>query len=133
LGEADIILTGVSRTCKTPASIYLATQGWRVANVPLVLGVEPPRELFSLPRRKVAVLMVQPERLAVLREARIERLGTSSQGYATLDFVREEVTYAYELLGRRPDWPIVDMTFKSIEEAATEIANLVRRPEKGIG
>jgi regulator of PEP synthase PpsR (kinase-PPPase family) len=127
LPEADIVLTGVSRTCKTPTSIYLATQGWRVANVPVVLGVEPPAELFSLPKRRVAMLTVQPERLAALREARVERLGTSRQGYADVEHVRNEVTYAFELLDRRPDWPVVDMTAKSIEEAATEIVNLLGR------
>jgi regulator of PEP synthase PpsR (kinase-PPPase family) len=127
LPEADIVLIGVSRTCKTPVSIYLATQGWRVANVPLVLGMKPPAELFDLPKRKVVALMVEPERLAILREARIERLGTPSQGYADLDSVRREITYAYDLMGRRPDWPIVDMTAKSIEEAATEVVSLIGR------
>lgn len=122
---ADIVLVGVSRTCKTPVSMYLATQGWRVANVPVVLGLEPPAELFSLPRRRGVALMVQPERLAALRRARVERLGTSGVGYADLAGVRREVAYAYELLERRPDWPIVDMTAKSIEEAATEIVNLI--------
>jgi hypothetical protein len=125
LERADLVLVGVSRTCKTPTSIYLATQGWRVANVPLVLGIEPPKSLFKLPRRRVVALTVEPERLAVLRKPRVERLGTSGRGYATLDFIRRELVYAYEILGRRPDWPIVDMTAKSIEEAAAEITHLV--------
>jgi regulator of PEP synthase PpsR (kinase-PPPase family) len=131
LSQADIVLVGVSRTCKTPVSVYLATQGWRVANVPLVIGLEPPAELFALPKRRVAVLMVEPERLAALRQARVERLGTPSQGYADLDGVRQEIVYAYELLDRRPDWPIVDMSAKSIEEAATEIVSLVGRRVEG--
>lgn len=125
LPEADIVLIGVSRTCKTPTSIYLANQGWRVANVPVILGIEPPAELFGLPKRKVVMLTVQPERLATLRETRVERLGTTRQGYADLDYVRKEVAYAYELLDRRPDWPIVEMTAKSIEEAAAEIVSLL--------
>jgi regulator of PEP synthase PpsR (kinase-PPPase family) len=127
LSEADIVLIGVSRTCKTPVSIYLATHGWRVANVPLVLGVDPPPALFAMPKRKVVALMVEPERLATLRAVRIERWGTSSLGYADLDSVKREVAYAYELIGRRPDWPIVDMTAKPIEEAATEVVNLLGR------
>lgn len=131
LPRADIVLIGVSRTCKTPVSMYLATQGWRVANVPLVLGLEPPAELFALRKRRVIALTVQPERLAVLREVRIERMGTMRQGYADLTFVRQEVKYAYELLGRRPDWPIVDMTAKPIEEAAAEIVNLIDRRSDG--
>jgi regulator of PEP synthase PpsR (kinase-PPPase family) len=133
LSQADIVLVGVSRTCKTPVSMYLATHGWRVANAPIVLGLDPPTEIFDLPKRRVVVLMVQPERLAILREARIERLGTSRRGYADLDWVRQELAYAYELLDRRPDWPIVDMTAKSIEEAAIEIVNLVRRPTGDLG
>jgi regulator of PEP synthase PpsR (kinase-PPPase family) len=131
LTRADIVLVGVSRTCKTPVSMYLATQGWRVANVPLILGLEPTPDLFTLPKRRVVALMVQPERLAALRKARVERLGTSSMGYADLDGVRREVVYAYELLERRPDWPLVDMTAKSIEEAATEIVNLIGEPSDG--
>jgi regulator of PEP synthase PpsR (kinase-PPPase family) len=127
LSQADIVLVGLSRTFKTPLSIYLANQGWRVANVPLILNIEPPANLFTLPRRRVVVLMVQPEQLAVLRGTRVQRLGTQGAGYADLDYVRREVANVYELLERRPDWPIVDMTAKSIEEAAAEIVTLVGR------
>jgi regulator of PEP synthase PpsR (kinase-PPPase family) len=127
LSLADIVLVGVSRTCKTPVSMYLATQGWSVANVPLILGIEPPAELFSLPKRRVVALMVEPERLAMLRQARLERLGTPRKGYADLRGVQQEVVHAYHVLDRRPDWPIVNMTAKSIEEAATEVVNLVGR------
>jgi regulator of PEP synthase PpsR (kinase-PPPase family) len=133
LSQAHIVLVGVSRTAKTPTSMYLATQGWRVANVPLVLGIKPPEELFALPKRRAVMLMVQPERLAALREIRVEHMGVSHRGYADLDHVREEVTYAYEILDRRPDWPIVDMTFKSIEEAAAEIVSLVGQRAEGPG
>jgi regulator of PEP synthase PpsR (kinase-PPPase family) len=125
LSQANIVLVGVSRTFKTPLSIYLANQGWRVANVPLILDIEPPANLFTLPKRRVVVVMVQPERLAVLRGTRLERLGTRGAGYSDLEFVRREVAYAYEVIDRRPDWPIVDMTAKSIEEAAAEIVSLV--------
>jgi hypothetical protein len=131
LDRADIVLIGVSRTCKTPVSMYLATQGWRVANVPLIHGIEPPKQLWDLPRRRVVALMVEPERLAVLRRARIERLGTSRAGYADLGTVRKDTAFAYEVLDRRPDWPVVDMTAKSIEEAATEIVDLIGRPRTG--
>jgi regulator of PEP synthase PpsR (kinase-PPPase family) len=127
LSQADIVLVGVSRTFKTPLSIYMANQGWRVANVPLILDMEPPADLFILPRRRVVALMMQPERLAMLRGTRIERLGTTGFGYADLDFVRRELTFAYQVLGRRPDWPIIDMTAKSIEEAAVETLNLLGR------
>ena len=124
---ADIVLIGVSRTFKTPLSIYMANQGWRMANVPLILDIEPPADLFSLPKRRVVALTMQPERLAMLRGTRLERLGTKGLGYADLDFVRRELTFAYQVLGRRPDWPIIDMTAKSIEEAAVETLNLLGR------
>lgn len=125
LSQAEIVLVGVSRTSKTPVSIYLAYRGWKVANVPLVLGMEPPNELFNLPKRRVVGLVVKPERLAELRKARVERMGTHSLGYADLDYIRQEITYAYEIFERRRDWPIVDVTAKPIEEAATEVVTLL--------
>jgi len=131
LPRADIVLVGVSRTFKTPLSIYLANQGWRVANVPLILGIEPPQKLFTLPKQRVVATMMQPERLAALRGMRAHRLGSGRLGYADLDSVRREVAYAYELIGRRPDWPIVDMTSKSVEEASAEIVDLLgKRPHR---
>jgi len=129
LPQAEIVLVGVSRTFKTPLSIYLANRGWRVANVPLILGMEPPKKLFTLPKNRVVATMMQPERLAALRGMRAHRLGSGSLGYADLDSVRREVAYAYERIGRRPDWPIIDMTAKSVEEAAAEIIDLLgKRP-----
>ena len=124
---ADIILVGVSRTSKTPLSIYLANQGWKVANVPLILGVQPPSNLFKMPKRKVIALMIDPERLASLRQVRAERLGTKQAGYADIETIRREVTYAYQLFDRRRDWPLLDVTAKPIEEAAAEIATIIRR------
>jgi regulator of PEP synthase PpsR (kinase-PPPase family) len=124
---ADIVLIGVSRTSKTPLSMYLAHRGWKVANVPLVLGVEPPANLFKLPKRKVVALTIDPERLASLRQVRAERLGTRSAGYADLNTIRREMAYAYELYDRRRDWPLLDMTAKPIEEAASEIMTIIRK------
>jgi regulator of PEP synthase PpsR (kinase-PPPase family) len=79
LDKADIVLVGVSRTSKTPLSIYLAYRGWRVANIPIVLGVEPPSILFELPKHKVVGLIIQPERLAELRRVRTKTMGTKSE------------------------------------------------------
>ncbi len=124
---AEIVLVGVSRTSKTPLSMYLANRGWKVANVPIVVGLEPPKNLFKLPKRRVIALTIDPERLASLRQVRAERLGTREMGYADLETVRREIAYAYELYDRRRDWPILDMTAKPIEEAATEIMSIVRR------
>jgi len=128
LDKAEIVLVGVSRTSKTPLSIYLAYRGWRVANVPLVLGVEPPAELFKLPRRRVVGLVVKPERLAELRQVRVEHLKTSPIGYADLEYIRQEVVHAYQIFDRRRDWPLVDVTTKPIEETAAEVVALIGRP-----
>ena len=131
LEKAEIVLVGISRTSKTPLSIYLATRGWKVANVPIMLGIAPPPNLFDLPRRTVIVLNIIPERLADLRLVRAERMGTATKkGYADLDHIRREVAYAYELYDRRRDWPIIDVTNKPIEETAAEVLALVRKPPK---
>ncbi|GAB4472782.1 MAG: pyruvate, water dikinase regulatory protein [Anaerolineales bacterium] len=125
LSQAEIVLVGVSRTSKTPLSFYLAYRGWKVANVPIVLGVEPPPELFELPKHRVVGLVIQPERLAELRKVRVERMGTSFHGYADLDYVNKELAYAYEIFDRRRDWPLVDVSLKPIEEAASEVLSLL--------
>lgn len=125
LDQAEIVLVGVSRTSKTPLSIYLAYRGWKIANVPIALGLEPPANLFDLPRRRVVGLMVKPERLSELRRARVERMGTHALGYADLNHIRKEIAYAYEIFELRRDWPIVDVTAKPIEEAAAEVVTLV--------
>ncbi len=126
LDQAEIVLVGVSRTSKTPLSIYLANRGWKVANVPIALGIEPPIELFSLPRKRVCGLVIKPERLQELRLTRIERMGTRALGYADLEHIRKELTYAYHLFERRRDWPLVDVTAKPIEEAAAEVVTLIK-------
>lgn len=125
LDKAEIVLVGVSRTSKTPVSIYLAYRGWKVANVPITLGIEPPGELFSLPRRRVVGLVVKPVRLSELRRARVERMGTRALGYADLEYVRAEIAYAYKIFERRRDWPLVDVTAKPIEEVAAEVVTLI--------
>jgi regulator of PEP synthase PpsR (kinase-PPPase family) len=125
LDLADIVLVGVSRTSKTPLSFYLGYRGWKVANVPLALGVEPPKALFLLPRRRGVGLVVHPERLSDLRRVRASRIGTRAKGYADLDYIRREMEFAYQIFDRRRDWPLVDVSSKSIEEAAVEVVALL--------
>lgn len=125
LNEADIVLVGVSRTSKTPLSFYLAYRGWKVANVPIILDVEPPEELFRLPKHRVVGLVISPQRLAELRKVRVERLGTVVQRYANLEYIHQELTYAYQIFESRKDWPLVDVSLKPIEEAASEILLLL--------
>ncbi|MBN1668612.1 MAG: kinase/pyrophosphorylase [Anaerolineales bacterium] len=125
---AELVLVGISRASKTPLSIYLANHGWKVANVPIMLGIEPPPLLFKLPRRKVIALYIKPERLANLRQVRVDRMGTSvAWGYADLEHIRQEVTYAYEIYDRRRDWPLIDVTNKPIEETAAEVMAIMRK------
>jgi regulator of PEP synthase PpsR (kinase-PPPase family) len=131
LDQAEIVLVGVSRTSKTPLSIYLGYRGWKVANVPLVLGMAPPRQLFELPRRGAVGLVIKPDRLMALRQARVEHMGSGSLGYADLEYINREMAYAYEVFERRRDWPLVDVTTKPIEESAAEVVSLLGRIGKG--
>lgn len=124
LGKAELVLVGVSRTSKTPLSMYLATHGWLVANVPLVVGTEPPDELFEIDPHKVFALTIRPERLALLRQVRLTRLGMAGPpSYADLTYVRDDVHHAQEIF-RRGGWAILDVTSKAIEESANEILQM---------
>jgi regulator of PEP synthase PpsR (kinase-PPPase family) len=97
----------------------------------LVLGVDPPKELFKLPRKRAVGLVIKPERLAELRQARVEHMGVGSLGYADLDHIRQEMAFAYEIFEQRKDWPLVDVTTKPIEESAAEVVALLGRAQKG--
>jgi regulator of PEP synthase PpsR (kinase-PPPase family) len=126
LSQAEIVLVGVSRTFKTPLSIYLAFRGWFVANVPVVPGIDPSPELFALPPGRAIGLTIDPVRLADLRRVREQRLGGATGDYADLESVRREVAYALRLF-RKQQWPVVQVTDKPIEESAAEILALVRK------
>jgi len=126
LEKAEIILLGVSRTFKTPLSIFLAFKGWMVANVPIVLDIEPPSILEKLPPRRVFCLTTDPRALAALRSVRHEHLGGATGEYASLDYVRRELKYAYQYFLKQQDWSIIKVTHKPIEEIATEILKLMR-------
>jgi [pyruvate, water dikinase]-phosphate phosphotransferase / [pyruvate, water dikinase] kinase len=133
LSNADIILVGASRTSKTPVSFYLAYRGWKVANVPLVLGVEPLETLCRLDPRAVVGLTIDPERLAVMRRARLKHLGVEAgSAYAELTHIREELRYVMNLC-RAYGWPVIDVTGKAVEETANEVINLVMPPPSGAG
>jgi len=122
MAKADIVLVGLSRTSKTPLSIYLAHKGWRVANVPLVKGIDPPRELFEVPQHKIFALQIGLDALVKIRRARLKHLGLpEGSDYATRDSVAEELRWVQELYARHPDWPIFDVTNRAIEETAAEI------------
>lgn len=125
--RADVILTGVSRTSKTPTCIYLAYRSIRAANMPLVPGVKPdPAFHQALEAGIPAVgLTVSPARLSQIRTNRLEALGDRSPAYANIDLIREEVANA-RLFFERYDLPVIDVTRRSIEETAAEILAILR-------
>jgi hypothetical protein len=120
LGQADVVLVGVSRTAKTPLCVYLAYRAWLAGNIPIVEGIEPPLALFDLPKEKVVALTVQADRLALLRGSRNRRLGIAGD-YDDLRAVQSEVRHAL-MLYERSGWHVIDMTVSTIEEASDEIA-----------
>ncbi len=126
LNKAEIILLGVSRTFKTPLSIYLAYRGWFVANIPIIKGIKPPEELIKVDPSKVFGLTTTAIRLSTLRKAREEHLGARTGEYASINYVRDELWYAERYFNTHPKWPIVKVTGKPIEEIATEILAILR-------
>jgi len=124
LDRAEIIIVGVSRTSKTPLSIYLAVRGYFVANIPIVLNVEPPPELFKADQRKVVGLRMDPVRLRHIREQRLRSFRDDArQAYIDAHLVQREVAYSDQLF-KRASWPVVDTSLKSLEETAVEALSL---------
>jgi regulator of PEP synthase PpsR (kinase-PPPase family) len=121
LKDAEITLLGVSRTFKTPISVYLAYRGWFVGNVPIVTNVPLPQIINELPPQNVFCLDTNPARLAELRGTRKAYLRNAVGEYADLDFVRREIRWAREVFSRQPRWRVIDVTNKSIEEISSEI------------
>lgn len=126
LERADIVLVGVSRTSKTPLSVFLAHKGYKVANVPLVKGIEPPEALFKIDQRKIIGLTIDPEALSEIRRQRLQRLGKDlSDSYANISMIRGEMEWALEVFARHRRWPVFDVTMKALEETATEIEKVL--------
>ena len=132
LVNADIVLLGVSRTFKTPLSIYLAFKGWLVGNVPIISDLPPPESIYDLPPGKVFCLSTDANQLAMLRRARDAHLGGATGNYADVDYIRKELTYARSVFRKRRDWPVIEVTKKPIEEIASEILLRKRRFRKAL-
>lgn len=135
LAEAEIILAGVSRTSKTPTCIYLANRGIKAANIPIVPGVPVPEELTKLHNKPgepfVVGLTKDPARLVQVRRNRLQMLSQDSNtDYVDLESVREEVAAARRLCTKY-NWPVIDVTRRSIEESAAAILQLYERRGAG--
>jgi [pyruvate, water dikinase]-phosphate phosphotransferase / [pyruvate, water dikinase] kinase len=126
LKDADIVLVGVSRSSKTPLSIYLGYLGYRTANVPIVRGIEPPKELFHVDRARVVGLTIDALTLAEIRGERVRNMHGSKREYAGLEAIFEELEYA-ESVHRRLGCPVIEVSNLAIEETAHRIVRLVEQ------
>jgi hypothetical protein len=129
LMRADLVLIGVSRTSKTPLSMYLAHKRLKVANVPLVPEVPPPDELFTVPASRVVGLTVSAEQLHHIRRERLRSMGlTAKAEYADLKRILDELDYADSIM-KRIGCPVIDVTNKAVEETAGRILEIFSRRE----
>ncbi len=125
IGNAEIVLLGVSRTSKTPVSIYLSYRGWKVANIPIVLDEELPAGIHDIDQKKIIALTISPKRLeAIRRERQIKLQAGEGSAYSDIEQIRREVLFALRQY-EHWQWPILDATYKSIEETATEVMRLI--------
>jgi regulator of PEP synthase PpsR (kinase-PPPase family) len=133
LHEADIVLVGVSRTSKTPLSMYLGYLGYKTSNVPVVKGIEPPSALFEVDPTKIVGLTIDAARLQEIRRQRAARLGGNQRAYAELLEIYAELEEAKEI-HRRLGCPVIEISELSIEETAARVIRLVeRRKSEGRG
>ena len=123
LPQADVVLVGVSRTSKTPLSIYLGYLGWKATNVPLVKGIEPPKALFEIDSARIVGLTIDAKRLAEIRSERLVLMG-GDRRYADLNEVYEDLEHAAEI-HKRLGCPVIDVSELSIEEIALRIVQTV--------
>lgn len=125
--EADVVLIGISRTSKTPLSMYLAYQAIKAANIPLVPEIPIPQKLFELPKFKVIGLSIKPEVLHSIRLNRLREMGVKSEGnYASLERILYEIDYAEGIM-KKIGCPIIDISNKAMEETAGKIMQIMQR------
>jgi regulator of PEP synthase PpsR (kinase-PPPase family) len=124
--KADVVLLGVSRTSKTPLSMYLANKNLKVANVPLVPEVPVPKEVYQIPKDRIIGLTTNPIKLNEIRQERLKALGLSDTAtYANLDRILEELDYADRIM-KDIECPIIDVATKAVEETANIIVEIMR-------
>jgi regulator of PEP synthase PpsR (kinase-PPPase family) len=126
LPKADIVIVGVSRTSKTPLSMYLAyNMGLLVANIPIILGLDAPIQVFKIDQKKIVGLTINPDLLIHLRQTRLAQLAHADINYADARHVIEELKYSHEIFRKNPKWSVIDITGKAIEEVANEVCSLL--------
>lgn len=126
LDKADIVLVGISRTSKTPLSIFLSHKGWKVANVPLVLDTPLPEELFKIDQRRIVGLIIDMESLQRIRKSRLEKFGQDPGGeYASMAHIAKEIEYAEKIFKQNRRWPVFNVTERALEENASEIVRII--------
>jgi regulator of PEP synthase PpsR (kinase-PPPase family) len=129
LHHANIVLVGVSRTSKTPLSMYLAQRGYKTGNVPIVPNIPIPKEVLDLPREKVFGLNLSASLLLKIREARLRNMGSSTRAsYADPGLIKEELDQAKKLY-RQQHWPVIEISGKAVEENAARIIELLESRE----
>ncbi|WP_099203242.1 pyruvate, water dikinase regulatory protein [Miniphocaeibacter massiliensis] len=125
--SADITILGVSRTSKTPLSMYLANKNYRVANIPLVPETPIPKEIFEIPAKKIIGLTNSPGKLNIIRKSRLESLGLpSNSSYSNVDRILTELEYADSIL-KKVGCPIIDVSERAIEETADIIIRHLKK------
>ena len=128
--EADVVLLGVSRTSKTPTSIYLANRGVKTANIPIVPGCSIPEEIFDTQNPLIIGLTKDPKRLIEIRRQRLRILNQDENtDYIDLEMVSKEINDARRLFSKY-DWPVINVSRKSIEETAATILQLFNRRQE---
>ena len=133
LGNADVVLVGVSRSGKSSACFFLALQGVKAANVPFVPGLAVPAELVALPNERVIGLVVNPSRLIALRGARAQHYGLDADNaYTDAEKVRQEARDAHRLCLLH-DWRTIDVSYMAVEEIAREVMHLRGLPGRALG
>jgi len=126
LDRADIILVGISRTSKTPLSIFLSHKGWKVANIPLVYNTPLPEELFKVDQRKIVGLLIDHENLHRIRRKRLEKFGQDpGSEYANKNYITKELEQAKDIFKKNKRWPVFDVTDRALEETASDVIRMV--------
>lgn len=130
---ADVVLIGVSRTSKTPVSMYLANKRVKAANVPILPEVEPPAELFKIAPRKIIGLTIRPQPLSSIRQERLKTMGlTTDAEYGSLERISKEIQYADRLMAQL-GCPVIDVTNRAVEETASKVLEIHYKGVRQIG